>query len=207
MSTLLLLRHGEVPGISPPKFRGRTELELTERGRAQAERTAERVKAEWPQVAAIFCSPRHRTVASAETVGRRYGIAPRALPEFDDIDYGTWQGLSHDEAKQQWSDEWSLWTAAPDCMTFPKGESLADLAARAWRGLQKVTHAASAREGAIVVVAHDSTNRALLMQILGMHLRFYRALAQDPCCLNVVDSPGPGAQVRLLNATDHLSGL
>jgi hypothetical protein len=37
------------------------------------------------------------------------------------------------------------------------------------------------------------------MQILGMHLRFYRALAQDPCCLNVVDSPGPGAQVRLLN--------
>ena len=100
-----------------------------------------------------------------------------------------------------------MWTAAPDCMTFPKGESLADLAARAWRGLQKVTHAASAREGAIVVVAHDSTNRALLMQILGMHLRFYRALAQDPCCLNVVDSPGPGAQVRLLNATDHLSGL
>ena len=134
-------------------------------------------------------------------------LQPRALPEFDDIDYGTWQGLSHDEAKQQWPDEWSLWTAAPDCMTFPKGESLADLAARAWRGLQKVTHAASAREGAIVVVAHDSTNRALLMQILGMHLRFYRALAQDPCCLNVVDSPGPGAQVRLLNATDHLSGL
>jgi phosphoserine phosphatase len=82
MSTLLLLRHGEVPGISPPKFRGRTELELTERGRAQAERTAERVKAGWPQVAAIFCSPRHRTVATAETVGRRYGIAPRALPEF-----------------------------------------------------------------------------------------------------------------------------
>ena len=79
MSTLLLLRHGEVPGISPPKFRGRTELELTERGRAQAERTAERVKAEWPQVAAIFCSPRHRTVATAETVGRRYGIAAAGI--------------------------------------------------------------------------------------------------------------------------------
>ena len=71
MSTLLLLRHGEVPGISPPKFRGRTELELTERGRAQAERTAERVKAGWPQVAAIFCSPRHRTVATAEITGIR----------------------------------------------------------------------------------------------------------------------------------------
>jgi phosphoserine phosphatase len=207
MPTLLLLRHGEVPGISPPKFRGRLELELTDRGRKQAERTAEHVKAKWPRVAAIFCSPRHRTVATAQVVGRRYGIAPLPLPEFDDIDYGTWQGLSHDDAKQQWPDEWSLWSTAPDCMTFPKGESLADLSARVWRGLQKAMHAVEAHDKAMVVVAHDSTNRALLMQILGMHLRFYRALAQDPCCLNVIESPGPNAQVRLLNATDHLSGL
>ena len=69
------------------------------------------------------------------------------------------------------------------------------------------TRKTKAASDAVVVVAHDSTNRALLMQILGMHLRFYRALAQDPCCLNVVDSLGPDAQVRLLNATDHLRGL
>jgi len=207
MSTLLLLRHGEVPGISPPKFRGRLELELTERGRAQAERAAERVKGGWPQVAAIFCSPRKRTVATADAVGRRYGLAPQPLPDFDDIDYGTWQGLSHEEAKQRWPEQFALWSSAPDCMVFPNGESLADLAARVWGGLQQVAQKASAAGGAVVVVAHDSTNRALLMQVLGMHLRFYRVLAQDPCCLNVVDQPGPDAQVRLMNATDHLHGL
>jgi broad specificity phosphatase PhoE len=53
MATLLLIRHGEVPGISPPQFRGRQELELTERGRAQAQRTAERVHADQPEIAAI----------------------------------------------------------------------------------------------------------------------------------------------------------
>jgi probable phosphoglycerate mutase len=179
-----------------------------DRTRARAaERAAERVKAGWPQVAAIFCSPRHRTVATAEAVGRRYGLAPQPVSEFDDIDYGTWQGLSHDEAKQRWPEQFSLWTSAPDCMVFPNGESLAELAARVWGGLQQVLQKTKAASDAVVVVAHDSTNRALLMQILGMHLRFYRALAQDPCCLNVVDQPGPDAQVRLLNATDHLRGL
>jgi probable phosphoglycerate mutase len=207
MPTLLLLRHGEVPGIAPPAFRGRLELELTERGRKQAERVAERVQAGWPHVAAIFCSPRHRTVATAEYVARRYGIAPQPLAEFDDIDYGTWQGLSHDEAKKRWPEQFSLWEGAPDCMTFPQGETLADLAARVGRGLHKVALVTHARDGVIVIVAHDSTNRVLLMQILGMHLRRYHALAQNPCCINVIDSPGPAAQVRLVNATDHLRGL
>src|SRR5215475_10075654 len=68
MSTLLLLRHGEVPGISPPTFRGRRELELTERGRSQARRTGARVHAGWPKLAALYCSPRHRTVATAQAI-------------------------------------------------------------------------------------------------------------------------------------------
>jgi phosphoserine phosphatase len=206
MSTLLLLRHGEVPGISPPKFRGRQELELTMRGEMQAERTGERVKADWPSVAAIYCSPRHRTVATAQAVGRRFGLTAQPLPEFDDLDYGTWQGLTHDEAKQQWPEQWALWTAAPECMAFPQGESLPVLAARVSRGLQMILQKLSG-DHTVVVVAHDSTNRALLMQMLGMHLRFYRALVQDPCCINVIDSPGPSAHLRLLNATDHLRGV
>jgi broad specificity phosphatase PhoE len=206
MATLLLLRHGDVPGISPPKFRGRQELELTDRGREQAQRTAERLHAGWPQIAAIHCSPRHRTVATAEAVGRAYGLIPQPLPEFDDLDYGTWHGLTHDEARQRWPEQWALWTSAPEEVTFPQGENLADLSARVWRGLRKVVDGARPH-AVVVVVGHDSTNRILLMQLLGMHLRFYRMLAQDPCCLNVIESPGANALVRLLNSTEHLRGL
>lgn len=99
MTTLLLIRHGEVPGISPPRFRGRQELELTEHGRAQAQRTAERVHADRSEIAAIYCSPRHRTVATAQAIGAPHQLEPKAMPDLDDMDYGAWQGLSHDEAK------------------------------------------------------------------------------------------------------------
>jgi probable phosphoglycerate mutase len=207
MPTLLLVRHGEVPGISPPRFRGRLELELTERGRAQARRTAERVHAGWSKIAAIYCSPRHRTVATAEAIGAPQGLKPQPMPELDDFNYGTWQGLSHEEAKQRWPDEWALWNTAPENVVFPQGENLPDLSARVWRGFHRVLSATHGQDGLLIVVAHDSVNRVLLMQLLGMPLRFYRAIAQDPCCLNVIDEPGPDAQVRLLNSTEHLRDL
>ncbi|MBV8747302.1 MAG: histidine phosphatase family protein [Xanthobacteraceae bacterium] len=92
-------------------------------------------------------------------------------------------------------------------MRFPKGEALADLAARVWRGLQNVVEATRERSGAVIIVAHDSVNRVLLMQLMGMPLRFYRAIAQDPCCINLIDEPGPAAQVRLINSTEHLRDL
>ena len=181
MATLVLVRHGEVPGISPPRFRGRQELELTERGREQAQRTAKRVHAGWPQIAAIYCSPRHRTVATAEAIGALHGLQPQLIPELDDFNYGTWQGLGDDAAKQRWPEQWGLWITAPESVTFPQGESLADLSARVWRGLHNVLAATQGQGGAVVIVAHDSVNRVLLMQLMGMPLRFYRALAQDPC--------------------------
>jgi phosphoserine phosphatase len=59
----------------------------------------------------------------------------------------------------------------------------------------------------VIIVAHDSVNRVLLMQLLGMPLRFYRAITQDPCCVNVIGEPGPAAHVRLVNSTEHLSDL
>jgi broad specificity phosphatase PhoE len=207
MTTLLLIRHGEVPGISPPQFRGRQELELTERGRAQAQRTAQRVRDGWPDIAAIYCSPRHRTVATAEAIGAPHRLQPKVMPDLDDFNYGTLQGLSPDEAEQRWPELWALWNSAPEAVAFPQGESLADLAARVWRGLHNVLEATRGRSGAVVIVAHDSVNRVLLMQLLGMSLRFYRAITQDPCCINVIDEPGPAPQVRLINSTEHLRGL
>ena len=121
-----------------------------------------------------------------------YGLIPQPLPEFDDLDYGTWHGLTHDEARQRWPEQWALWTSAPEEVTFPQGENLADLSARVVAGLAQ-SRGRRPAAAAIVVVGHDSINRILLMQLLGMHLRFYRMLAQDPCCINVIELPGANA--------------
>jgi broad specificity phosphatase PhoE len=45
MTKIILVRHGHVEGISPERFRGRAELELTTEGRRQAKATARRIRA------------------------------------------------------------------------------------------------------------------------------------------------------------------
>jgi phosphoserine phosphatase len=47
MTKLILTRHGHVEGISPERFRGRTDVPLTELGTAQADALAARISAEW----------------------------------------------------------------------------------------------------------------------------------------------------------------
>ena len=56
----------------------------------------------------------------------------------------------------------------------------------------------------VVMVGHDSVNRALLLQLLDQPLSAYWKLAQDPCCLNEIDIEGTTVEVRRINDTSHL---
>ena len=59
-------------------------------------------------------------------------------------------------------------------------------------------------DGTIVLVGHDSVNRALLLQLLDMPLSSYWRLEQSPCCLNEIDIEDGKVYVRRINETRHL---
>jgi Histidine phosphatase superfamily (branch 1) len=56
MTKIILTRHGDVEGIKPERFRGRTELPLTELGQAQAKAVAARIAKTW-NPAKVYTSP------------------------------------------------------------------------------------------------------------------------------------------------------
>jgi probable phosphoglycerate mutase len=56
----------------------------------------------------------------------------------------------------------------------------------------------------IVLVGHDSVNRALLMELLDQPLSAYWRIAQNPCCLNEIDVDAGKILVRRINETAHL---
>lgn len=87
-------------------------------------------------------------------------------------------------------------------MRFPGGESLQDLLARTADGLRTVL--ARHPAGTVVMVGHDSVNRALLLQLLDQPLAAYWKLAQDPCCLNEVLIDGDKVEILRINDTSHL---
>jgi broad specificity phosphatase PhoE len=201
MTKILLVRHGHVAGIDPERFRGRQPLELTDRGRAEADALARRIAAAW-QPRRIYTSPMGRGVATGAAISQAYAAQAEILDDLNDIDYGAWQFRTYAEVRDENPDLFTAWFATPHLMRFPNGESLQDLVARAANALRFILVRCPVET--VVLVGHDSVNRALLLQLLDMPLSAYWRLAQHPCCINEIDVVDGRIQVLRINETHHL---
>ncbi|CAN5445341.1 histidine phosphatase family protein [soil metagenome] len=201
MTRLLLTRHGHVDGIEPVRFRGRAELALTDTGLAQAEALAKRIARQWKPVA-IYTSGLQRCVVTGARISEACNAPGSVMDGLMDLDYGAWQMRTHDEVKEEAPDIFRLWHTAPHLVRFPAGESLQDLVARTSDALRMVL--ARHPGETVVMVGHDSVNRALLLQLLDQPLAAYWKLAQDPCTLNEVEIEGDKVKVLRVNDTSHL---
>ncbi len=201
MTTLILTRHGLVPGIHPERFRGRVEVALSPAGERQAAALAARISTAFRPVA-IYTSALGRCIATGAAIGTACGIEPQSRPELSDIDYGAWQWKTHEEVEAEDGDAYLQWRTAPHLVRFPGGESLQDVLVRA---ADMLRHVLSAHAGeSVVLVGHDSVNRVLLCHLLGLPLSAYWRFKQDPCNLNIIEWTGADACLVRCNDTAHL---
>jgi len=203
MTKILLTRHGHVDGLQPERFRGRAELPLTRRGVGEAEALAARIAHGW-KPAIVYASALQRCVVTGTIIANACGIRAVALDGLMDIDYGAWQMRSHEEIAAEQPEAYRLWRTAPQRARFPDGESLQDLVARTADALRLVLERHPAET--VVMVGHDSVNRAILLQLLDQPLSAYWRLTQSPCALNEIDIEGVEVRIGRINDTSHLDG-
>jgi len=204
MPKILLTRHGHVEGISPERFRGQAELALTEKGLAQAAALAERISREWHPVA-IYTSPLQRCVVTGEAIAAETRASSRVLKSLIDLNYGAWQWQTFDEVQNHSPSLFALWHSAPHLVRFPQGDSLQDLFARAADTIRFVLE--HHHDETVVLVGHESVNRAILLQILDQPPSAYWRLGQDPCALNELDISHSHSRVLRINDTGHLANI
>jgi len=171
-----------------------TKILLTRHGHVEGI-TPERFRGRQP----LALTELGRAEAEAGACGLAAG---EAHDELNDIDYGRWQFKTFADAKADDPALFAAWFETPQLVRFPGGESLQDLAARVANALRFVLtrHASDT----IVIVGHDSVNRALLLQLLDLPLSAYWRFEQSPCCLNEIDVEGGNVWVRRINETRHL---
>jgi len=204
MTRLVLVRHGHVEGIKPERFRGRRDLPLTERGKREAQAVAGHLAAVL-RPTSLYTSPLARCMDTGRAIAQACKLEAEILDDLADIDYGGWQWKSYAEAQEADPKLFQKWFTAPHLMRFPSGESLQDLVARSADALRFVLDR-HARD-TVVLVSHDSVNRALLLQLLDQPLSAYWRLAQEPCCINDIELLDGQVLVRCINATDHLVSM
>lgn len=201
MTRIVLVRHGHVEGIDPPRFRGRMDVPLSELGERQAERTAERISTQWT-ASAIYSSPLRRCLQTSQAIGRKTGLDAQPIEGLHDLDYGDWQWKTFEEARRLDPVLFEQWFSTPHLVRFPGGDCLQDLILRTADALRMAlsVHA----EQTVVLVGHDSVNRALLLQLLDMPLSAYWRLSQSPCAISEVVVEAEKVQVARINETAHL---
>jgi len=204
LTKIILVRHGHVEGIHPPRFRGREDLPLTERGKAEALAVARRISERW-RPACVYTSPLSRCVLTGAAIAGACKVQSQSIEELNDIDYGSWKMKTFAEMQATQGELYASWFATPHLVRFPGGDSLQELASRAADALRIALERHPNQT--VVMVAHDAVNRALLVQLADLALSSYWRLVQEPCCINEIDIAANRIQVRSINDTSHLDGL
>lgn len=197
---IYLLRHGEVVDAQARRFIGHLDVPLSPRGEAQCVAQATRLHGR--PLDAVFSSDLVRSRRSGEIIAAPHGLVPVAVPALREMAMGRWDGLTAAEIQAREPDAFAEWMGRVGEFPFPGGESVPDLVARAWPAFEGIVdrHAG----GAVAVVAHGGTNRAVLCRALGVPLERLLAFGQDYGALTVLEHAGGGWALRRLNETAML---
>jgi len=201
MTLILLVRHGQTEWNRVERFRGRADVPLNEMGLAQAEATGRRVAQGW-RLTVIYSSPLSRSVKTAEAIARHFDLPVQIHPGLADIDYGDWQGLTPDEARQNWAEQIDNWYNHPERVCIPNGETLAGLRRRAMKTVKELVR--KHPDETIVLVGHTVINRIILLGVLKLGNRRFWHLRQDTCAINVIEAQAGEFTLVSLNDTCHL---
>jgi len=188
MATVILIRHGRTAANAAGVLVGRAAgVGLDDVGRAQAERTADRLAA--VRLVGVVSSPLERCRETSRMVLERQSGSPSFSVEhgLTECDYGQWQGRKLQELARE--KLWAHVQANPASVVFPGGESMAAMQARAVAAVRRHDAAITADHGAKAVwaaVSHGDVIKSVLADAFGMHLDLFQRISVGPASVSIV---------------------
>ena len=168
---LVLVRHGQSDWNLKNLFTGWRDVDLTEKGVAEAREAGRKLKAQEIKFDVAFTSALKRAQRTLDLMLTELGQT--TIPIFKDQalnerDYGDLVGLNKDDARKKWGEEQvHIWRRSYD-VAPPGGESLKDTLARALPYYVTDILPRVLRGERVLVAAHGNSLRALVM-VLDKH--------------------------------------
>ncbi|HXV82094.1 MAG TPA: histidine phosphatase family protein [Candidatus Binatia bacterium] len=198
---ILLVRHGATDWNLQGRCQGVTDLALNEVGVLQAEQMAAVLTKE--RIHGIYSSHLKRAQQTAHFFSLHHQLPVVIETDVRELDHGELEGLTFAEIKEHYSQFIQKWRTEPAEIQVPGGERLADVARRAWNGLNRIVQRHSPEE-CVVVVSHNFPILGILCRITGTDLNNYRTFHLDPCSLTrLKHNGGDHWEVTCINNQDH----
>lgn len=198
---IYLIRHGATLLTAEDRFAGSTDVLLSDEGREQARRLAERLAA--TDLTAVYASPMQRTVETASIVATPHQLDVTRVEALREMSHGRWEQRTRAEVEREHAEEYARWEDDPYSFAPEGGESGLAVTARALPALLSIVERHEG--GRVAVISHKATIRLLLSSLLGFDPRRYRDhLDQSPAALNILDFKDlANARLMAFNDTSH----
>lgn len=199
---IYLVRHGDTAATARRVFEGAGSgadlgSGLTAEGVRQADAVARAL--ECRGVTRAYTSPLLRTTQTAQIVCSRLGVEPIVFPDLREGSFGLWEGLTFDEIQSGHPEHVKQWFADPVDFSPPGGESVRQMADRAWKCLLSIVTDSTERRGSAVVVTHGGPIRAIIATCLFGGLDAFGAIPQSPGAMNILRYEADSLVVEVVN--------
>ena len=193
---VLLVRHGlteSTGSVLPGRAPG---LNLSDAGRAQAQRTAEMIT-DGSTIDAIYTSPLERARQTAAPIAAATGQRAKVDRGLIECDFGEWTGEKL--AALMKKPEWSTVQRAPSSFRFPGGESFVEMQLRIVSTIERLRTAHPG--GTIVCVSHADPIKAAIAHTIGTHLDLFQRIVISPASVSVLAFLNGSPIVLSVNST------
>lgn len=198
MTSFFLVRHGSCRGLGETLW-GRTNgVCLSDEGKAQALRLAERFA--HVKLDAIYSSPLERALETAEAIARDAKLEVKQSPAFNEIDFGEWSARSFDVLAGD--EHWQRFNSRRSVTKIPGGESFPDVQARVVAELERLTQ--QHLGGRIVIVSHADVIKAAVGYVAGTPIDLLQRFEISPCSVSIIASGEHETRLLALNSRCEL---
>lgn len=200
MNRFFIVRHGQTKWNTQLKTQGQQDSSLDEIGMIQTQKLAKRLAAF--NIDHIYSSDLGRTIQTSDIISAQLQKEYMLENSLREIDFGEWEGLTIEDIKKSYEEEFKMWRKEPDKARIPGAESLQEVADRITRGINKINEAHKSSN--ILLVSHGVVIKVLLLTLLNSSLSNIYKIKQDNTALNVVELREYGPVLLRLNDTTHL---
>jgi len=198
----ILIRPGETDWNQMGRWQGWAATPLNEHGRLQAERLANFVRN--IGMSALYSSDLRRAKETAERIAARLAYAPIYDARLRERNIGAWQGLTLDEMKAWYPDEYRKLLDDVEGYQVPGGESRNQVRERMLAVFGDIL--AQEKGETVGIISHTTSFRALLSELIP-DCNASDLMLGNSSVTTIARTDGERWQIVTCNDTMHLEGL
>lgn len=198
---LLLVRHGQTPWNADGRFQGQSDTGLTDLGLEQARQVARALAS--LQISAIYSSPLPRALRTAQEISDALSLDIIPMDGLKEINLGELEGITGPVMRDKYRGVFDTWQVNPGRVSFPGGESLRQLQARAWRAVQRIEK--DHPNEMVVAVSHNFAINAIVSRFVGLPLSRFHRIRVDLGSITTLEANDEARYLVQFNDRCHLT--